>query len=1185
MNDLYSNDYKAKIAAQRLKEMEDLLIGDTTQAKPEDPAVIQQKQTAFLEADGSVTKNIEQPSTGLTDQDRKNFIDGSNLSVEDRNQAVKDGLDNSIEALKPFTQEGGPGIATPDNFKTEDTTTADTPTDKSEDKDGDSLLKSFGKFIWEAPEQIKGGMKDAGNEIWQSLRDIGEAVGLPDPYTLQFRNEKGDIDFDILSKEEVEAKGGVGPMYTPTKKAETTGGEVVRSLTQFVAPFFVGTGALKAAGMTGTGFAAMSGRGALSGGATGFAAMDPDGPNVSALLQQYPALRNPVSAWLAGDEDDSALESRTKNALEEMGLGIAVDSFAKVLGTIFKSMRGVKAAKAAELPKTPDQVLTDEVTKLKVRDDAIESIIPEDVVVKTINKAGQVEEVIPGIDLGPEEILTKTNEGKTYLNHNRINTSDDIHNTLQKMVDEVDVSKVTTNAETIERSSKEFTELTDLLDREPQRPFTAAEAVASRELMTSSADRVTTLAKELSAAKAAGTQTPEMMFQFRKAVETHRAIQEVVIKGRKATAQSLQSWNIPVSSRRSKQIADVMMDKGYGTDELVDMITQIDEVGGNVSKVIGKTGIGTKIFDALYQTFINGLLSGPKTHARNMISNMASNILSVPEGYIKAGFEGMAGRGGPALAAANGRTIGFFNGMLDMWQTMGGKGNPALQQGAKYGLDRPNALSVKALTGKEPATWLGKGLDYLSGATTWPGWMLQKEDNLFKGWAYRMKMQELAHVKAFEQNLSGKEMKSFVKNFLDNAPQEQIDEAIEFAKYQTFTDAPGKVTRHIQGIMSEWPVLKIVAPFINTPSRIFSYQFERTPLALIQGKVRTALAKGGPEASEVKARIALGTTIMATTAALALDGFITGSGSNNKNKRKAQEATGFMPYSFKFGDTYVSFEGLAPWGPILGYGADMAQIMNGIGEEEAGDLVAGGAVGLLNSLEQQAMISGITDFFSACASRDEEKIMKYFSEKAGQLIPNPVSSLGREFNHYFDPVKKDYDYGHEDTIGRYWKASVEKFKDGVPGWGSDAPPLRDIWGEELVYSGDISPELEAVIPMKMKTVKDDPINNMIVDNNMEIGLPSRTIMGIRSTNEEYSEYCKLSGQKAKKTLDKLYARGVFDRLTGGPEGTKADVVKRVLRTAREEAAKQIYRNTPDFKRRYTQSIKDEIAAKKGTVKQ
>lgn len=81
-------------------------------------------------------------------------------------------------------------------------------------------------------------------------------------------------------------------------------------------------------------------RGALAGGVV----VDPHEARLSDLVESYPALQNPVTDYLASDPSDSAAEGRFKNALEGIGVDIALVS-------AVKAIRWMRAGKPEEAAK------------------------------------------------------------------------------------------------------------------------------------------------------------------------------------------------------------------------------------------------------------------------------------------------------------------------------------------------------------------------------------------------------------------------------------------------------------------------------------------------------------------------------------------------------------------------------------------------------------------------------------------------------------------------------------------------------------------------------------------------------------------------------------------------------------------------------------------------------------------
>ncbi|MCE4224911.1 hypothetical protein HCU64_14200 [Methylobacterium sp. C25] len=74
----------------------------------------------------------------------------------------------------------------------------------------------------------------------------------------------------------------------------------------------------------------------------GAVAIDPNGPRLSDLVQQFPALQNPVNAYLANHPGDSETIGRMKNALESIGVDIAL------AGVFTASVAGFRALRSGD---------------------------------------------------------------------------------------------------------------------------------------------------------------------------------------------------------------------------------------------------------------------------------------------------------------------------------------------------------------------------------------------------------------------------------------------------------------------------------------------------------------------------------------------------------------------------------------------------------------------------------------------------------------------------------------------------------------------------------------------------------------------------------------------------------------------------------------------------------------------
>lgn len=126
--------------------------------------------------------------------------------------------------------------------------------------------------------------------------------------------------------------------------SRTVAGGLVEGVTQFAAgfvPLFGAAGKVGALAKATTG--SKIARTAAAGAAADLAVFTGHEERLSNLISEFPALRNPITDYLAADPADSEAEGRFKNVLEGLGVGTFVDAL--VLGV--RSMRAATRAQAS----------------------------------------------------------------------------------------------------------------------------------------------------------------------------------------------------------------------------------------------------------------------------------------------------------------------------------------------------------------------------------------------------------------------------------------------------------------------------------------------------------------------------------------------------------------------------------------------------------------------------------------------------------------------------------------------------------------------------------------------------------------------------------------------------------------------------------------------------------------------
>lgn len=152
---------------------------------------------------------------------------------------------------------------------------------------------------------------------------------------------------------------------------------LVRGISDFATGFYAGGQVLKGASYLAKGSKALTtisefatkspklataAKGMAKGAFADATAFDPHMERVSNLVEQYPALSNPISSYLAAKPGDSEAEGRFKNTLEGMGLGTAVEG-------LFLGVKYLKAGKSLK-PSVKDAFEE----ALKGADEAVDGI-------------------------------------------------------------------------------------------------------------------------------------------------------------------------------------------------------------------------------------------------------------------------------------------------------------------------------------------------------------------------------------------------------------------------------------------------------------------------------------------------------------------------------------------------------------------------------------------------------------------------------------------------------------------------------------------------------------------------------------------------------------------------------------------------------------------------------------------
>lgn len=561
--------------------------------------------------------------------------------------------------------------------------------------------------------------------------------------------------------------------------------------------------------------------------------------------------------------------------------------------------------------------------------------------------------------------------------------------------------------------------------------------------------------------------------------------------------------------------------------------------------------------DMFYEIWVNGLLSGPITHSTNIISNAATLLWNIPERQVASLIKPGSVRPGEAAAMVG----GVVESVGDAWRMAWKAFKEDAPQFGQSKIETPRrAITADAL---ELTGSVGAAVDFLGNAVRLPGRFLMAGDDFFKSIAFRAELRALAKRQAFreinELGLTGKDAarkaKEIEHNILTDPPETIKEAAQEFAAYTTFTRELGENGQKIQALAAT-PIGRIILPFVRTPTNIFKFAGERTPLALASRAVRDELAAGGERQALALAKIGVGSMTMAFMASMAASGHITGGGPKDKVLRKQMELEGWQPYSFKIGNEYVSFARIEPLGSLIGMAADAADLMGQLGQKDSAELASALTVALSRNIANKTFVKGLAGTLNAVTSQDVHVVKSFLEKELPTLMPYS-SALGQTAKNV-DPVMRDV------------QSILDAFKAKVPGFSDELPPQRNLYGDKVLLQGGVGPDLFS--PLYVKDIKHDPVAHELNRLAYPFTMPSRHVEGIPLPPKIYDRYAELAGKGSPMTggqslqgaLQETMQTSIYKQAADGPDGGKVTLLKATINRFREMAALQLEQENKDF---------------------
>jgi len=737
------------------------------------------------------------------------------------------------------------------------------------------------------------------------------------------------------------------------------------------------------------------------------------------------------------------------------------------------------------------------------------------------------------------------------------------------------------------------------------------------------------LAQQVKAAKDSGNLTAELASQFQQAI----ALEGVLVKaarGRQTDiARTLGIFSQARQStvERGAMLESIMTEAG-GINSVHDLANKYTALTSKAARadVAGKS-IGGTLKDVWFSTWINGLLSSPVTHAKNIAGNMFFGGLQMPERMLASAIgktRNFMFKGGEEAISADelyAQAMGFLQGIREGGEISGKafKSNTPTDPFQKIEMGRAgrDAFDIDfgdSTTGKATSN----ALKYWGKFTTVPGRALMAEDEFFKAVGYRMELNALVAREGnkvykslvsagIDPDNAAKQSAELVTDLLVN-PTDDIEAAAKMAsRTVTFTR---ELEQNLQGLqkLSNYPLIKIFVPFMKTPTNIALEAMARTPgLNFASPRFWGDFNAGGIRRDQAMARVMLGGAMIYSVAAGVFEGTLTGYGPMRYEDRKALEGTGWQPFSrvFDIKDVdeelmakfeklttvsrgpdkiYVSYAGLEPISTLLGIGATAGEYAQmSPGGDDLDKLMMGGAIGVYQYTSEQPMLQGFNDIAKVFSSGSKDAPTIFYDlikASSKQVIEfgiggSPLgahSSMVATIERIVDPTKSNTmastmstKSGITDPAVRAYYEAVNYYKSRNPLTSNSLPRSLDSITGEIEYLGK-GKLYEAFSPFKVSSGKYNQSKAVLVAYGVPQYVPPSSIDGIQLSNTQYNRWIELATQDGllEQKIEMLGTSDGLQNLASQDLEAAQNVLKKEISDAYSNAKKMLIQEDIDL---------------------
>ena len=660
----------------------------------------------------------------------------------------------------------------------------------------------------------------------------------------------------------------------------------------------------------------------------------------------------------------------------------------------------------------------------------------------------------------------------------------------------------------------------------------AATLQAKRQMAVDAAAELKARGKELADLGPAATEA--QMSQYLAMVERSGMILAEFLGLRAEVGRAQQSLKAMVSESRDLTAMQNALEGYGGKDKILDFARLMGDADNPTSALrAAREFTKPTMLQKTIEVWKASILSGPTTQLANIFGNVGAMIMKFPERAVAAGVGKVLGsKDGVALGETRAFGAGLVQGSLDALKLSGAAVRDAFMLRDRAPDPSKTEQYRHAVGGKAGEV------------VRTPFKLLTAGDLLFRTLNERGE----AHALAFRQSLKEgfepgtREFNARVVDLVQN-PSEVMAQAIKDAGDKAvFTKKLGKTGTHLQLMVKDTP-LEFVLPFVKTPINLVKWSAEYMPgVNLLMSSVRDDLAgKNGAAARDLAtARMIIGGTVATVIIDQVAEGNITGGGLAEPEKKRAQMAAGWQPYSIKIDGRYYSYQRIEPIAKLLATAADTAELYEAAKGDERMNLPVAITAAVGNATVSQTYLLGLSNAMNAITDPG-----RYGGRWADQYAASLVPSLLGQTAAAMDPQSREVN------------SILDAMQARLPHLREQLLPVRN------PLTGEPAAGKDRAFPFSPITVTKESKDKVLTEaarlgvrlpiapRKVQVGRGTGKLGAVEITPEARNKYTEVQGQFAHEILTRLVDSPAWERM---PDLQKEKVYSKVMAAARKKAS-------------------------------